>query len=498
MSLEPDQISPFSHIFISTEKTVAISGHTVFVLNHSRRPEDSLSSTKIGSSDKNASAFIRVAAVDKTAKHLVISGDDKRLRVWNLETMEELSSREIPKRANVLKLTKDGQTILAADKFGDIFSYPLTPKETKPVISTQPATTASTSRSISTAMHDNPEGTLILGHTSIVTALALTLDEKLIVSADRDEHVRVSWYPDGWDVEKYCMGHKKFISALEIPACAPHILISGGGDPDLYVWDYRAGGRKKWKDNGEGKRPSKNKKGKGKPENEAETSEAMDTSPDKPELAGAAFDEEVLVISHISDSQIGDKHVVFFSAVGASALFYFEWPASLDFTGVLVKATELSNPVTEFGVLSDGDVWVSVDPCWSINPGAVQATSPVDSRRIIRLAWSDGNLMESARDEGPLKLLNENCVVKVSTKDIQALNLYDALIALPKISEPEDADGGDTEDTGTPVPSDITSGPGLRASARQRTKAQLEKRKSAAQETSEEQRSAKHVKVDDA
>ena len=29
--------------------------------------------------------------------------------------------REIPKRANVIKLSRDGEVVLAADKFGDIF-----------------------------------------------------------------------------------------------------------------------------------------------------------------------------------------------------------------------------------------------------------------------------------------------------------------------------------------------------------------------------------------
>jgi hypothetical protein len=33
--------------------------------------------------------------------------------------------REISKRANVLKLSQDGQTILAGDKFGDIFRWEL-------------------------------------------------------------------------------------------------------------------------------------------------------------------------------------------------------------------------------------------------------------------------------------------------------------------------------------------------------------------------------------
>jgi tRNA (guanine-N(7)-)-methyltransferase subunit TRM82 len=116
-------------------------------------------------------------------------------------------------------------------------------------------------------------------------------------------------------------------------------LISGGGDPELHIWDYRAGqllaripvweqvrpflkvrgGRKKWKENGEGKkRPPKNKKGKGKQEDKQppETEDAMDTSPDKQDQAAAVYDEEVLVVSHIKHVQFGSVDVVLFSAVG--------------------------------------------------------------------------------------------------------------------------------------------------------------------------------------
>ncbi|ELU35730.1 hypothetical protein AG1IA_10240 [Rhizoctonia solani AG-1 IA] len=116
--------------------------------------------------------------------------------------------REIPKRANVLKLSQDGQTILVADKFGDIFSYPLVPPEPIQQVQAQPTETVG-SKSVAVAMHDNPHGTLILGHASIITDFVLTHGEKQVISADRDEHVRVSWYPDGWDIDRYCLGHKK-------------------------------------------------------------------------------------------------------------------------------------------------------------------------------------------------------------------------------------------------------------------------------------------------
>ena len=60
--------------------------------------------------------------------------------------------------------------------------------------------------------HENPSnGTLILGHTSLLTSFLLTADEQYIITADSDEHIRVSWYPQGYTIERYCLGHKKYV-----------------------------------------------------------------------------------------------------------------------------------------------------------------------------------------------------------------------------------------------------------------------------------------------
>jgi len=60
--------------------------------------------------------------------------------------------------------------------------------------------------------HHNPsDGILLLGHASLLTAMALTQDENYIITADRDEHIRVSHYPDGHSIERFCLGHTKCV-----------------------------------------------------------------------------------------------------------------------------------------------------------------------------------------------------------------------------------------------------------------------------------------------
>ena len=85
-------------------------------------------------------------------------------------------------------------------------SYPLHPEPISK--SSDPAPGASKRGSLTA--HENPSnGTLVLGHASLLTTFLLTPDEQYIVTADRDEHIRVSWFPRGYNVERYCLGHEK-------------------------------------------------------------------------------------------------------------------------------------------------------------------------------------------------------------------------------------------------------------------------------------------------
>ena len=94
----------------------------------------------------------------------------------------------------------------------------------------------------------NFEHQLLLGHVSLltdVTCVTISSSNRMrnyILSSDRDEHIRVSrGIPQAHIVEGYCLGHTEFISKLCIPPAYPHLLISGGGDGALLLWDWHSG-----------------------------------------------------------------------------------------------------------------------------------------------------------------------------------------------------------------------------------------------------------------
>lgn len=183
----------------------------------------------------------------------------------------------MPKRPSSIAIAADGNTILSADKFGDVYALPLVPSArtetpdapdaapsnvTAPSPAFKPAANRFTVHSkrnlkaledqqrIMANRKDVPkegpkiEYEPILGHVSMLTALATaTADGKpYIITADRDEHIRVSrGVPQAHIIENFCLGHESFLDALCVPASRPEVLVSGGGDDELFVWNWKAG-----------------------------------------------------------------------------------------------------------------------------------------------------------------------------------------------------------------------------------------------------------------
>ncbi|KAJ4396974.1 tRNA (guanine-N(7)-)-methyltransferase non-catalytic subunit trm82 [Gnomoniopsis smithogilvyi] len=238
--------------------------------------------------------IIMSATKGSNTSHLIAVTSDKSIWVFEHDGrggLKQLSRRTMPKRPCSIVLTPDNKDILAADKFGDVYSLPLIPSE-QPVAQVHPAqetpspspapeptglsdghfTPQATELTVHTKRNrralldqkvslSNPkallggtpkrvdevfERQLLLGHVSLLTAIALGHDEqgrRYIITADRDEHIRVSrgTREQAHVIESYCMGHEEFVHRLLIPKGCGNLLVSAGGDENVYVWRWREG-----------------------------------------------------------------------------------------------------------------------------------------------------------------------------------------------------------------------------------------------------------------
>ncbi|KAF6761502.1 guanine-N7--methyltransferase subunit Trm82 [Ephemerocybe angulata] len=475
MAAESSSSYPFSRLFVGQEKTVAISGPHIHVLDSSTG--ETLQSTAQYSTEQLErdsvlkSGPIRCAVVDEAFKYLAEIGEDKMLKLWEIsseEGLKLLNARELPKKPTSIMFTKDSQTVLVSDKFGDVFSYSLvyTPFTTSELEEQKEA-----KEKDPYASHTNPSnGALILGHVSPLNAMLLTDDEKYIITSDRDEHIRVSWYPQGFNIEMYCLGHHKFVSALHIPSVDSATLISGGGDPALKLWDWMTGqekaelpvaeviepfivikrvlGKNRWGaegegDENEGESGGKGKKGKGKKgKGKGKGQQAQAKEEDTPEASGAMEVDEagtpgianapsaedastsqpapqkILAIRRIETLTVEKADTfILFSAIGATALFSVPYPSSLssDAQSLDTSATrhlDFGKPIIDFYIASPPSasskplIWVLLDNSWTADDETSASTS--DRVRLVTVSSSGELTVIDGEDQVPSASLLKN------------------------------------------------------------------------------------------
>ncbi|XP_068771136.1 tRNA (guanine-N(7)-)-methyltransferase non-catalytic subunit WDR4 isoform X2 [Struthio camelus] len=121
----------------------------------------------------------------------------------------------VNRRCTAVIITAAEDKILVADKSGDVYSYSITEPQT--------------------------EGKLELGHLSLLLDVALSPDDRYILTADRDEKIRVSLAKAPHNIISYCLGHKEFVSKIFVIPNYPDLLLSASGDCTVRLWEYRSG-----------------------------------------------------------------------------------------------------------------------------------------------------------------------------------------------------------------------------------------------------------------
>eukprot|EP01064_Diplonema_japonicum_P003062 TRINITY_DN12019_c0_g1_i1.p2 TRINITY_DN12019_c0_g1~~TRINITY_DN12019_c0_g1_i1.p2 ORF type:complete len:347 (+),score=101.58 TRINITY_DN12019_c0_g1_i1:1778-2818(+) len=143
------------------------------------------------------------------------AGDDKVVEARDVDMKVVHKSDLLPKKVGQLKLSGKN-TILVADKTGEVVEMEY-----------------SVEKGFGPAK-------FLLGHTaSMVTGMEVCYKGLLVATTDKDEHLRLSRYPEARIIEKMCFGHQGFISGMV--KVTDTILATGGGDGMVRFWSLPGG-----------------------------------------------------------------------------------------------------------------------------------------------------------------------------------------------------------------------------------------------------------------
>lgn len=138
--------------------------------------------------------------------------DQKTLTIWSTSTWTHFCTKTLERAASKIIFTPSDKSVVVADKTGDVYLYSL--------------------------VDNNPKGTLLLGHLSILLDVLITPDEKYVITCDRDEKIRVSHFPNAYNIECFCLGHTEFVTKITLLG---NVLLSCSGDGTMIFWSYLSG-----------------------------------------------------------------------------------------------------------------------------------------------------------------------------------------------------------------------------------------------------------------
>lgn len=145
----------------------------------------------------------------------VLTSTSKRLLVYNLDDISNPKLFTLPRAASKARFIEKDNNVLIADKTGDVLKINICDETSKEV--------------------------KLFGHLSLLLDILLTDDNQYIITCDRDEKIRVSCYPNTYNIQTYCLGHKEFVKYLHLLPHNRSYLTSASGDGAIKIWNYVTG-----------------------------------------------------------------------------------------------------------------------------------------------------------------------------------------------------------------------------------------------------------------
>lgn len=171
--------------------------------------------------------YIRGLTLSRNKQYLIVLTDnDKAAVVFKINDtgskdkgfkFDLIKRQPFPKRPSAVTTSLDDRDVIVADKFGDVYSVPIAGEAV-----------------------DEKKLKPILGHVSLLTCVDSARDEDghpCVITSDRDEHIRISYYPKSFLIKKWLFGHTEFVSTFVLPDwCDGKLIVSGGGDTFICSW----------------------------------------------------------------------------------------------------------------------------------------------------------------------------------------------------------------------------------------------------------------------
>jgi WD40 repeat protein len=183
--------------------------------------------------DKSGDSHVVSMCVSSDGSKLFIGYSNKLVACWDFRTLELLGSATLRKQPTSIQfgsfhgkqLNKSGDcsktydVLLASDKAGEVFALDA-PKLSKQA--------------------------LLAGHTaSVITDMAIhtsSSGKTLVATADRDEKVRISHFPDLENISTFCLAHTNVVASVTFVELAGRVMVlSTGWDHTLLLWDATTG-----------------------------------------------------------------------------------------------------------------------------------------------------------------------------------------------------------------------------------------------------------------
>ena len=158
------------------------------------------------------------SCISSTGRILAFVSQGKKLDVHTFE--KELGwvqaySLQLPfKSVHSMCITHSEKDILLADLSGSVYLLPVTQTDLD--------------------LQNLPS---ILGHCSILTGVATDIHDKYVVTSDSEGKIRVSNFPNAYNIHTYLLSHTEFISQICFVPDSPTKLLSGSGDGTVKLWD---------------------------------------------------------------------------------------------------------------------------------------------------------------------------------------------------------------------------------------------------------------------